>query len=216
MAECANGGFFQMMCRERIAELVECARRGDTPGFHLGAHLAGCPECAERWTAECELSSYLRMMASRAAKSFDEDRPLAYAHRESLMRDFAWRHRRSPAWVWALSAAAALVFTIGVGHELGSRMKRPPAGGGLKPQAVFYEASADAGALSSDDFIAVPYSPPLATGELVTVVHGDLGPVELAGMGFDVDPASGNLSADVVMGQDGFPRAVRLADGTQF
>jgi hypothetical protein len=35
-------------------------------------------------------------------------------------------------------------------------------------------------------------------------------------MGIDVNPAwSGDMAADVVVGEDGFPRAVRLAENVQ-
>jgi hypothetical protein len=71
--------------------------------------------------------------------------------------------------------------------------------------------------LSSDDFIAVPYTPPLAPGEMVRVVHTNLYPEALASMGMAVNPLwAGNLAADVVEGEDGLPRAVRITDNGQF
>jgi len=79
-----------------------------------------------------------------------------------------------------------------------------------------FESSNDASALSSDDFIAVPYTPPLAQGELVRVVHADLYPEAFASMGIDIDPASAsNIPADVVVGEDGIPRAVRITGNGQ-
>ena len=157
------------------------------------------------------------------------------------MREFARTHRRpaawgnslwghssgSPSWGWGLAAAAALLLAIGAGRELGVRTRHVPvrpavlthgATHSLRPNETFlYEASADAGALSSDEFIAVPYAAPLATGEIVRVVRTDLYPEALASMGIDVNPAwSGDMAADVVVGEDGFPRAVRLAENTQY
>jgi hypothetical protein len=139
------------------------------------------------------------------------------AGRKSLMQEFSQQHRRKTAhaWVWALSAAAALLIAAWLGHAAGKR----PHGGGTE-QAALYEAfslSNDASALSNDDFIAVPYTPPLATGELVTMVHTDMYPEALASLGVEVDPSwSGDLPVDVVVGEDGLPRAVRITENNQF
>jgi hypothetical protein len=64
-----------------------------------------------------------------------------------------------------------------------------------------------------DGFIPVPYVPPLAAGELVSVVHTELYPLELARLGVSVDPSwATELPADLLVGEDGFPRAVRVSD----
>lgn len=128
-------------------------------------------------------------------------------------------------------AAAALLVAVFVGHIAGTRVRPTPpremrTNGVRNAQPVFYEAgvfetssfetSSDASALSSDDFVAVPYTPPLAQGELVRVVHADLYPEALASMGFDIDPASASdVPADVVVGEDGIPRAVRITENAQ-
>jgi hypothetical protein len=121
---------------------------------------------------------------------------------------------------------AALLLAAFMGHMWGQSGKKP-AREVRKQQAVLYEASIalsnlsnlsnDASALSSDDFIAVPYTPPLAPGEIVRVMHADLYPEALASMGVEVDPSwVDRLPADVVVGEDGLPRAVRIADNVQF
>jgi hypothetical protein len=209
-----------MNCKERTAEIVEYARRRAEPDMELRAHLATCSGCGERWEAERQLTSRFRIMRIRA-----EARRAPEARRESLMRDFAHRHRRAPmpAWVWALSAAAALLFAALLGHAARNRLheRAVPAirthGAGAQ-QTIFYEASTDASALSGDDdFIALPYAPPLAAGELIRVVHADLDRDVLASMGIDVDPSwESELPAEVVVGEDGLPRALRIADNTQF
>jgi hypothetical protein len=233
MAECASGGLFKMICTEWISEIVENARRGGKPAKALDAHLAMCGECQERWKAECELTSHFRVMRILAfARRPDQTIPLFDHRREMLMREFARRNRQPaawvPSWAWGLAAAAALLLVIGLGREVGLRTRHTPVRPaavthGARPtqaymyEAAMYESSADAGALSSDEFIAVPYAAPLATGEIVRVVRTDLYPEALASMGIDVNPAwSGDMAADVVVGEDGFPRAVRLAENTQF
>lgn len=207
-----------MNCKERIPGIVEYARRRAEPDAEMRAHLATCSSCGERWEAERELTSQFRIMRIRA----EARRPLP-ARRESLMRDFARKHKRAPApaWVWALSAAAAFLFAAALGHTMRSRVHQNPVPtirthGVRSSQTVLYEASTDASAISDDDdFIAVPYAPPLATGELVRVVHADLDPDVLASMGIDVDPSwTSDLPAEVVEGEDGIPRAVRIAENT--
>lgn len=199
-----------MRCADRMAEIVENARRGAEPGRELRAHLAACDQCAARWESERHLTDQFRVMRLRAAALMEQD-----THRDVLMRDFAELHRARPArrWVWALGAAAAVFAAILVGHLAGTRA-RPAAP--RSAQAVLYEASTDASELSSDDFVAVPYTPPLAQGELVRVVHTELHPEALARMGIDVDPEwASEIPADVVVGEDGVPRAVRITENAQ-
>jgi hypothetical protein len=203
-----------MTCNERIEELVECARHQAEPDGDLRAHLRICVDCSERWDREQQLTSQFQAMRMRAALRAPS------TGRESLMREFARMHRRPAlqSWVWGLSAAAALLLALLFGHEAGKRSgDAVSADVRIHQEPVLYEASPDASALSSDDFIAVPYTPPLAPGEMVRVVHADLYPEALASMGVEVDPAwSGDLPADIVVGEDGLPRAVRIAENSQF
>lgn len=217
-----------MTCSERVKELLECTRGGTEPGRDLRSHLAGCSPCAERWEAERRLTDQFRTMRLRAAALMALD-----TERDGLMREFARldlagrrRRRAVRSWGLALGAAAALLVAVFVGHIAGTRMRPAPpreirTNGVRNAQPVFYEAgvlesSSDASALSSDDFVAVPYTPPLAQGELVRVVHADLYPEALASMGFDIDPASASdVPADVVVGEDGIPRAVRITENAQ-
>jgi hypothetical protein len=207
-----------MTCKERAAEIVEYARRRAEPGAGLRAHLALCASCEERWEAERRLTSQFRVMRIHASARRPPE-----ARRESLMREFARKQRRpaAPAWAWALSAAAVMLFAALLGYNVRSHARNTaPAirsNGARTNQPIVYQASADASAVSGDDFIELPYAPPLAAGELIRVVHADLDPDELASMGIDIDPSwASELSADVVLGEDGLPRAFRIADNTQF
>jgi hypothetical protein len=67
-----------------------------------------------------------------------------------------------------------------------------------------------------DGFLLVPYAPPLAAGEFLRVVRTELRPIALARMGIDVDFHLDEIAADIVLGEDGFPRAVRLLEERQF
>jgi len=208
-----------MTC-ERTADLVEYARSNNPAGREFRAHLAACADCRERWDAELQLTAQLGIIRARTAALRSPDRLARRKSRESLLQDFSRMHRQKvvPSWQWALAAAAALLLAVFLGHAAGKRT-RPVV---RSERTYVYEASLsnlsnDASALSSDDFIAVPYTPPLAPGEMVRVVHADLYPEALASMGVEVDPSwAGNLPADVVVGEDGLPRAVRITDNSQF
>lgn len=210
-----------MNCREWTTELVDNARRNGRVAelsFELRTHLASCAHCQERWEAERHLNSHLATIRNRTAGMRSHA-----VSREALMQNFARIHRRPvvPSWGWALAAAAALVLAVLIGHVFGRTAGTRAAHQVQKQKAVVYEArqmlSNDASALSSDDFIAVPYTPPLAPGEMVRLVHADLDPQALASMGVEVDPSTADrLPADVVVGEDGLPRAVRISDNSQF
>ena len=229
-----------MTCREWMAELMECARgagrngsaqskrsdgSGAQPDPDLRAHLSVCAHCRERWDAELQLTSQFQTIRNRTAALSVAALSSRESRRESLMRDFSRIHRRTtvPSWTWALSAAAALLLAVFLGH-MWSEAENKRTREVRKEQAVLYQASAalsnlsnDVSALSSDDFIAVPYTPPLAPGEMIRVVHADLYPEALASMGVEVDPSwAERLPADVVVGEDGLPRAVRIAENGQF
>jgi len=106
---------------------------------------------------------------------------------------------------WSLAAAAALLLTAGTGVILhySDLSAARPAAEVAESQAEVQEAG----------FIAVPFVPPLAQGELLHIVHTQLQPAELASFGVNVDPTlSADLPADLLVGADGFPRAVRISE----
>lgn len=208
-----------MNCSNWTTELVESARRSGRwaePGRELRAHLNVCAGCRERWDAERQLTSHFEVMRDQVKLLRSPA-----GQREALMRDFSrvYARRAMPTWAWALSAAAALVLAVMIGHMLGVATKKP-AREVRTTQAYLYEASDmlsnDASALSSDDFIAVPYTPPLAQGEMVRVVHEELYPQALASMGVEVDPTwMERVPVEVVVGEDGLPRAVRISESSE-
>jgi hypothetical protein len=188
-------------CSAAKEKLVEYARRRKEPDTALRGHLNQCPACSERWEAERNLSSGLLAMRIQASSGRSPE-----AVRGALLNEFAAR-RRKPVlvrrWLWSVAAAAVLLFSTLLVRDL---TKEPVV------SQVSTAASGEPSDPQQDGFIEVPYAPPLAQGELVRVVHTELQPAALASLGVNVDPAwTAELPADLLLGQDGFPRAVRVS-----
>jgi hypothetical protein len=196
-----------MSCREFRRELVESARTGSDPGVDAAEHVSHCPDCAQAWEVERQVTRGLR--AIRAA--VDSGRTPAPA-RERLAAAFARQRRRTAARraaIWTLAAAAALVLAI-LGRQVWNGSQHAPSQVAATPQASAGES------IGGDDFVSVPYSLPLSAEEIVSVVRVELPPAAFVRMGFaPIQTAERTLTADFVVGEDGLPRAVRLVDSEQ-
>lgn len=215
-----------MDCGNWIVEVVESARTGLQPGAELQKHLRECPRCRDRWDDEQRLSAELRLVRDDASA-----RRSSAVRRETIMREFELAHQRTvmhPPVRLAFSIAAILLLTVALGlvwrsnRPTGASAQNPNTSAGTSeelasiPRNEFAEAG-DLEKLPEDnDFIAVPYAPPLAPGEFIRVVRTELRPNALARMGIYVDASFNEMPADVVLGEDGFPRAVRVLEDVQF
>jgi hypothetical protein len=188
-------------CREWSIDLVECVRARWHPDPQLRRHLRDCPGCHARWQDEHALNEQFRLI--REAVQAQRNSP---ERLDQILRVYAvsrWSRRR--VWVKWLAAAAAILLVVAAG--LLALRARGPATASLPDEQL-----ADFG-----DFIAVPYAPPLARGEFLQVVRTELRPIALARMGIEVDTSSeADVVADLVIGEDGFPRAVHVVEENQF
>jgi hypothetical protein len=194
-----------MDCSSATENLVECARRRGTPGSELAAHLRGCGNCRERWEAEWSLTGELKALRQETASA-----RMPAAARADLMSRFEAQGKVTPIrrasgmdrrWLWPAAAAAMLVVSVAVFRPFVTPAIQPPAAS--EEQTIF----------EADGYMPVPYAPPLAPGELLQQVHADLEPAELVSLGVDVDPTlNAELPADLLLGQDGLPRAIRLSE----
>jgi hypothetical protein len=200
-------------CHNWTGELVECARAGSQPFGELRRHLSECPRCQERWENECGLSAQFRGLRAGAAARRPSEAGL-----DRIMREYELAHlsRSHVSLMWALSAAAVLLLAIGLGYMWRSANRSAGNSQGVALQAAIQGGGYVGGSFVEElpedsDFIAVPYAAPLATGEFVRVIRTELRPIELARMGVYLDGTLGTgIPVDVLMGQDGFPRAVRV------
>jgi hypothetical protein len=154
------------------------------------------------------------------------------AQRERIMRAFEQARPSAfrPSLRWALGMAAVLLLAVALGHVWRSGLRSVgPAQNpipGASQESANWVASSAAGTMgasgpdeliSNDDFAEVPYAPPLATGEFVRVVRTELRPAALARMGVYVDAAeTDEIPADLLLGENWFPRGVRVLEAVDF
>ena len=192
-----------MTCGEAKLEIDESVHGGNWPRGPLAAHLKACGQCDAEWESQRDLARHLDAMRELAAAH----RP-PLDRRARLMRDFASRQRQrktasATKW-WGLAAAAALVLMASAGSrawDLLSPRNTPVIAMDTAPEGDGQEG-----------FIAVPYAPALASGEALRVVRTELYPAALVSLGVDMDPTlTGRMPADLLVGEDGYPRAVRVS-----
>jgi hypothetical protein len=194
-----------MDCREWIEEIVEGARAGAPPRFELSEHLDGCPACRDRWEAEVSLEESMRSLrlAVRGRRS-------PHYRRDLLIDEFARIHRQRRGMGWVLRVAAAVLVALAAGLLSRTRLPADP----RMADADMYQAApvtVPPEMAGESGFVEIPYTPPLAAGEQLTVVRTELEAAALNRMGFEVIGMNGDVyPADVVLGEDGLPRAVRV------
>jgi Zn-finger nucleic acid-binding protein len=193
-------------CSDWTREITERSRRGGGPGDALAVHLAECPRCAAHWASQVELSRDMHRIraAARHLRS-------PQAARDQLLTAFDERAAAfgsRPHWRWA-AVAAMVVLLVAVG------IWKQPAARHVASQLVQIDAGPDEMAADSG-FVPVPYALPLAQGEVVEVVRMDLTPAALARLGFVTQAGYPNeVTADLAIGEDGLPRAVRLPESVE-
>jgi len=144
-----------------------------------------------RMNEEIDLIDKMRQLASALPR---EASPQV---KERVAAAFRARHpRKAPVWFYAAAAVALLALGLSFIH------KRQPAS---PPAAVVYNAPG---------FIALPYSQSGVPTESVVVIRVQVTPSQLSSMGVAVPAAASTarLQADVLVGQDGVARAVRLVE----
>ena len=190
-----------MDCGEWISEIVNKARAGRAPGAALSAHLDDCPRCGQRWREERILTREMQILADRLAGRRSPARVRMSIENEFERRCRVVRARRM-ALVFAVAAAVVMAFALGVVWWKGVS---PAAAPRTAAQTLYSEFDADAG------FVPVPGALPLADGEFVRVERTELDAGALARMGLPLRDSDGDtVVADVVLGEDGMPRAVRV------
>ena len=217
-----------MTCREFEADVVDLARgteAGAEAAARVQAHLEGCAGCAARLERERQLPEALKAMAgaeppSARASAIEAELLTAFAERRgagSRLTQAPQYTRAVPALrVW-LAAAAVLVLAVAVwqgiarrpsseGTVAGTEAGPASAAGGQEARPV------PAGGGQALQFVALPTAIGLPALESGRIVRVQFPAAELPAYGFDVTPqaAAGAVEADLLVGQDGQPRAIRF------
>ena len=193
----------EVNCREWMEEIVENARAGVPPRPGLDSHLERCADCRELFEAERTLIEPVRRLRAAVGSA----RSPEYRKRD-LLEEFGRVRRPAQRIHWAFAVAASVLLVLAAG--LMWRTATP-----MADRAAVDAVSTEVADFS--EFAPVPYAPPLASGEMVTVVRTELHAAALDRMGFAVPDMSGNdYQAEVVLGQDGLPRAVRVLADEKF
>lgn len=184
-----------MNCASFRAAVVEAARSGAQPDAGLRQHLTACAECRERWESEQCLSGALSGLRSAVAGERTSEFGRARTMREFKVGLLA--RPRAPR--WAAAAAAAVIVLAAVSLlRTGSTATR------TTDQVAVYQVE--------EGFVPVPYSQPFAEGEVGQIIRTELTVAGLGRMGITMPAPYEPVEADVLVGADGLPHAVRILD----
>jgi len=221
-----------LSCREFERPLMDRARNRPMDAavrMALTAHLEICAPCSGAIERQIRLSEAMEALAERTA---DASAPPS-VERAILLELNAVHGQGRRRWIYA-GAGAALAASVAMALWLGSarapkkiEARVTPAPAAVMQAAVTapVETAPVAApvkrapkrrvkpALKPEaPFVAIPYTPPLDPRERVDVVRMDMPVAALIAAGLPVgaaDPAS-DVRTDVLVGQDGRARAVRL------
>jgi anti-sigma factor RsiW len=222
-----------MKCREFESVVHDLARWGQLdPAVETiaRAHAESCPSCGCRLAEAERLTKILRVASAEARQAEPppqvEARLLAAFRRETAARNkvaarnsFGWR----PMLGWAGAAAFVAVFSfVLLGLFPDRRASSPAVRGSAESAAAVTTASQTAASTQtvaqtshtdlSSGFVPVPFASGFGPGESAVIVRVQLPRSSLAELGYPVDETQGNgvVQADLVVGEDGWPQAVRI------
>ncbi len=220
-----------MNCRE-FADLVHqvAGRRAVDAALAAAAraHAEACPSCGERFAEARTLAGILHI-ASGESRRLDPPRHVEALLLEAFRREHFVADRRGPgaqmvwrpilAWTGGCAALALLVLESLV---LFPGRLRPPAS--LRSPVSLPKATAPREVASShppssssktnltSDFVPVPFAGSSEPDDWGVIVRVRVPRSCLADLGYPVDEAQGGgvVQADLLVGGDGWPRAVRI------
>lgn len=223
-----------MTCAEFDSIVHDVARRDalDKPAAVIAKlHAQTCERCAARLAQAQVLASALEAVAQGSADlgapaHFEPALVSAFReHRRSIERKQHRQHRTRLHWLeWsALAAAAAVLLAIGAWNFSRPRIS----GTKTNPSAVVtssVSSNADGASQQANpvetatvedpnsDFVPVPYGEGLSADDSGLVVRVSMTRSALGNLGYPVDEvhAGDVVQADLLVGEDGLPRAVRL------
>ena len=197
-------------------------------------HTASCADCAERMAAAMALAEASQVLGESARLEQGPPRVEATvlaAFREHHRR-VSWR--RAFEWVGVGAAAAVLLaflWTMGFGRgqqPAPAQEKAPasqpdipldatvlpgtPPSASTEPPPAAPSTGVESASYAASDFVPVPYAGSITADDPGMIVRVQLTRASLAQLGYPVVEAQGEdlISADILVGEDGWPRGVKL------
>ncbi|MGB6484217.1 MAG: hypothetical protein WBE86_12100 [Candidatus Acidiferrales bacterium] len=204
------GDAVTVMARFHAETCEPCAARL-AEARSLAQALKDAAEDSTQWEAPVQLEASLTSAFREYHRGLERSR---YRARQSRLRWAEWM---------ALSVAAAVLLAVGAwnfsrGHASATKTNSSTVvvnsassnANGVTPQAVPVEAAAAED--SASDFVPVPYGEGLSPDDSGLVVRVTMTRSALGSLGYPVDEMNGGdmIQADLLVGEDGWPRAVRL------
>jgi hypothetical protein len=207
-----------MNCREYKGGLIELARGGEA--FEAERHAESCPDCARFLDQQLVLTELQRTIAVDAAPPVDLE--------ARLITEFVLSRRRPRRWARvAAGAVAAGAIAASLFFAWFERPKPAPkpvtariqfpapvpvAQAAPKPEPVRQRKHPRGRQEAEAPFLQIPYTQALEPWERAEVVRMEMPVAALIAAGFPVETAdtTAEASADVIVGEDGRARAVRL------
>jgi hypothetical protein len=188
------------------------------------AHIGGCPDCAQLLSRQRSLVEGLGKVAADLrrveAPAHLEARLAEAFRRESRVVPIPARRPWLPALTWAsvgvVAALIAMVLFLTPKHNPApSRHSAHHNSGAVELAALQSPLEMmpdDDNADASDGFIPLPNAAQVGPNEDVNVVRVEMPRSAMMAVGIDVsdDRATERVEADVMLGSDGLPRAVRF------
>ena len=216
-----------------VDDLARSGPLGEAETLIARAHAETCPVCACRLAEAETLAAILRQASA-------ESRSLEAPERVESQLMAAFRAARGPsarpakklAWRWVFGwagagAVAAAVFFAWLGRgparpvspalqpaEANAKAAAVPGGSAVVLVKTASRAipAAQSAAYFSSGFVPVPFAGGFARGDSGVIVRVRVPRSALAELGYPVDETQGQgiVQADLLVGEDGWPRAVRI------
>lgn len=217
-----------MTCRDFEADIVELARGveiGADAAERLHQHLEQCPACTARLARERQLTAALKAMdraqpSSEGAAAIEAELLAAFAAQQTATMRQPAAPRPAPARpqmrAW-LAAAAVIVLAVAAWQAAARWPSSTERAGAVEPGPVRSASNAEARPVPAANrqvlqFVALPTAVGLPALESGRIVRVEVPAADLPAYGFVLEPqpAGGAVEADVLVGQDGQPRAIRF------
>lgn len=229
-----------MKCREFAGVVHELVRREQLDPAVAAiarAHAEACPHCGCRLAEAERLAALVNNVSAEGrrvvAPARLEQNLLGEFRREHASRRSIRAHRRlgwrmALGWAGAVAAAALLSFVLL--HRAPDHRPSPMVRAGAETPAVATPAASQSVAVAvarvpvssaavrtqqaeyTSEFVPVPYSGGIAPGDSAVIVRVQVPRTALAELGYPIDELQSNavVQADLLVGEDGWPRAVRI------